>query len=218
MKKAFAYLRVSGKGQVDGDGFTRQGEAIKKYAATHDVKIAKVFREEGVSGTTDMDDRPALQEMLLAMLSNGVKIVIIERLDRVARDLMVQEAIIGDLRKRGIELISTEEPDLCSDEPTRVLLRQFMGAVAQYEKTMIVLKLRGARQRMRAKNGRCDGRKPYGCHDGEKPTLERMKSLRTQGMAVDTIAATLNADKVKTRSGGQWYGSTVNKILKAKAA
>ena len=30
--KAFGYLRVSGQGQVQGDGFTRQEEAIKAYA------------------------------------------------------------------------------------------------------------------------------------------------------------------------------------------
>jgi DNA invertase Pin-like site-specific DNA recombinase len=38
MKKAFAYLRVSGKGQVDGDGFTRQIEAIKRYASQHEIR------------------------------------------------------------------------------------------------------------------------------------------------------------------------------------
>ena len=45
MKKAFAYLRVSGKGQVDGDGFTRQLEAIKTYAKGHGIRIVRVFRE-----------------------------------------------------------------------------------------------------------------------------------------------------------------------------
>ncbi len=52
--KAFAYPRVSGKGQVEGDGFTRQLEAIKAYALAHDIRIVKVFREEGVSGTNDL--------------------------------------------------------------------------------------------------------------------------------------------------------------------
>ncbi len=37
MTKAFAHLRVSGKGQVQGDGFPRQLAAIKQYAATHDM-------------------------------------------------------------------------------------------------------------------------------------------------------------------------------------
>jgi DNA invertase Pin-like site-specific DNA recombinase len=68
MKKAFAYLRVSGKGQVEGDGFTRQLEAIRKYAAANDLKIVKVYREEGVSGTTDWESRPAFAEMMAARI------------------------------------------------------------------------------------------------------------------------------------------------------
>ena len=41
MTKAYAYLRVSGKGQIDGDGFTRQRTAIKSYAATNDLKVVR---------------------------------------------------------------------------------------------------------------------------------------------------------------------------------
>ena len=99
MVKAFAYLRVSGKAQVEGDGFTRQLEAIKRYAAAHDIKIAHVYREEGVSGTKELENRPAFVEMMTALHSNGTKLVLVEKLDRLARDLMIQETIIGDLRK-----------------------------------------------------------------------------------------------------------------------
>jgi DNA invertase Pin-like site-specific DNA recombinase len=114
----------------------------------HDVKIVRVFEERGVSGTKDMEDRPAFIEMMSALLSNGVRMVLIEKLDRLARDLMIQETIIGDMRKRGLELISVHEPDLLQDDPTRTLLRQMIGAIARYEKTMLVLKLRGARNRI----------------------------------------------------------------------
>jgi DNA invertase Pin-like site-specific DNA recombinase len=111
---AYAYLRVSGLGQVEGDGFVRQETAIRKYAAANGYQVTKVFHEEGVSGKTELEGRAALKSMLEALASNGAKTVIIERLDRLARDLMVQENIIADLRKRGFELISVAEPDLCS--------------------------------------------------------------------------------------------------------
>ena len=42
------------------------------------------------------------------------------------------------------------EPDLCSNEPSRKLMRQIMGAFSEYEKQMIILKLNGARARIRA--------------------------------------------------------------------
>jgi len=106
MTRAYAYLRVSGKGQVKGDGFPRQLQAIKTYAAEHDLKAVQVFREEGVAGNKESMDRPAWAAMMTALLGNGVKTVIIEKLDRLARDLMVQEATIAHLAKNGIMLIS----------------------------------------------------------------------------------------------------------------
>jgi DNA invertase Pin-like site-specific DNA recombinase len=216
--KAFAYLRVSGKGQVGGDGFPRQLETIRRYAQANEIRIAREFREKGVSGGTDLGDRPALSEMREALLSNGVRLVLIERLDRLARDLMVQESILADFRKHGFEVVSVSEPDLLQDDPTRVLMRQLLGAFFQYEKTLIVNKLRGARNRIRVKEGRCEGRKPYGHLEGERAVIDRMTSLRRDGMSYERIAAELNNAAIPTRKAGkQWFGSTVNGILAARA-
>jgi DNA invertase Pin-like site-specific DNA recombinase len=216
MTKAHAYLRVSGKGQVEGDGFTRQLKAIKEYAADHNIKIAGVYKEMGVSGTKESADRPAWSELMTALHSNGVRVVVIERLDRLARDLMVQETIIADLRKNGFELVSVAEPDLMANDPTRILVRQMMGAVAQYEKSQIVLKLRGARLRKKAKTGHCEGRKPYGTREGEAAVLARVKALRSEGLGFDRIAARLNEESVPTRTGRPWHGVVINRILTGK--
>src|SRR5690348_6229657 len=124
MLKAFSYLRVSGKAQVSGDGFPRQRQAIKTYAAANGYRIVKEWRDEGVSGAIETLDRPGFQAMLAAMLANGVRTVLVEALDRLARDLMVQEAAIATMRKNGITLISVREPDLCATDPTRTMLRQ----------------------------------------------------------------------------------------------
>jgi DNA invertase Pin-like site-specific DNA recombinase len=215
MTKAFAYLRVSGKDQVQGDGFTRQIKAIQNYAAAHDITIVRVFREEGVSGTVETMDRPAWGAMIQALHSNGVKTILVEKLDRLARDLMVQEAAIADLQRSGFTLISTEEPDLGSTEPARVLMRQLMGAISQYDKSMIVRKLAGARARKRAATGHCEGRKPFGHYPGELAALERMMALRAEGLGFDRIAARLNAEGIPTRSGKPWHGFTVNGIITA---
>ena len=216
MRKAHAYLRVSGKGQVEGDGFTRQLKAIKEYATSHDIKIVNVYREEGVSGTTESANRPAWSELMTALHANGVRVVIIERLDRLARDLMVQETIIADLRKNGFEVVSVAEPDLMATDPTRILVRQMMGAVAQYEKSQIVLKLRGARMRKKASTGRCEGRKPYGFFEGEAEVLKRIKALRAEGLGFDRVAAKLNEEGVPTRTGKPWHGVVINRILTGK--
>jgi DNA invertase Pin-like site-specific DNA recombinase len=214
MTRVFAYLRVSGKGQIGGDGFPRQLAAIKAYASAHEIRVAYVFREEGICGATESADRPAWAQLMTALHADGVKTIIIEKLDRLARDLMVQEATIADLQKHGFTLISVSEPDLMATDPTRILIRQVMGAVSQYDKSQIVLKLRGARQRMKAATGRCEGRKPYGHRDGEAAVIERMEQLRSSGMAYRQIAKALNTEGVATRTNGKrWRGCTVNSIL-----
>ena len=151
--------------------------------------------------------------MLEALHGNGTKFVLIEKLDRLARDLMVQETIIGDLRKSGFDLISVAEPDLLQDDPTRTLMRQVFGAIAQYEKAMIVMKLRGARNRTKARTGRCEGRKPYGHYPGEQKVVERMKALRASGMAYDKLAEQLTTEGFATRKGTGWHGFSVQRIL-----
>jgi DNA invertase Pin-like site-specific DNA recombinase len=214
--KAFGYIRVSGDSQIDGDGFPRQIAAIKAYAKQHGIRIVKVFREEGVTGTKESTERPAWAEMMLALLSNGVKTVIIERLDRLARTLMVQEKTIADLQKDGFTLVSVQEPDLMSSDPARIAFRQMMGVFAEYDKTQIVLKLKAARMRKKAKEGRCEGRKPFGYYEGEQAVIERMEGLRASKMGFDRIAAQLNAEGFQTRTGTRWHGLVVNRILTGK--
>jgi DNA invertase Pin-like site-specific DNA recombinase len=215
VKKAFAYLRVSSEGQVDGDGFPRQREAIKKWAASHNVKIVRWFEERGVSGAKELTDRPALSELMVALMSNGVRLAVVEKLDRIARDQMVQEGIIQSLLKEGFELASAAagEENLCGNEPGRKLMRTIMGAIAEYDKQMIVLKLRAARSRTKAKEGRCEGRKPFGHYDGEAAILGRIRELHAQGSNYEKAAQTLNAEGIKTRSGGLWYPATIRRIL-----
>lgn len=172
MREAFAYLSVSGKGQLDGDGFTRQGQAIEQYADVNHITIVET-----------------LKDLLAALKEGNVKVVILEKLDRLARDLMIQETILSDLMKQGFEVISVCEPDLCSTDPSRVLVRQIFVAIAQYDRAMTVLKLRGARQRMKLR----EGRKAFGARSGESLAIARMRELRSGGMAVDKIAEQLNA-------------------------
>lgn len=217
--KCFVYLRVSGHAQIDGDGFDRQLLACQNYAASNELEIAEVFREEGVSGTKELEDRPALSELFAALEENGIKTVLIEKVDRLARDLMIQESIIGDMQKSGYTLISVAEPDLCSTDPSRILIRQIFGALAQYDRAMIVLKLRGARQRAKAKRGKCEGAKAFGEKEGEAEWLQQMRDLRVvDGLSCDKIAGLLNEKGIPTRNGLSWRGSTVHRILKREAA
>jgi DNA invertase Pin-like site-specific DNA recombinase len=214
MTKAFGYCRCSTATNSEGDTFVRQMKAIKHYAASHEIEIVRGF-EEVVRGATEWENRPAWVEMMESL--NGVRTIVVERLDRLARDLMVQEHIIADLRSREITLISVAEPDLCIDDPTRKLLRQIMGAVAEYDKAMVVAKLRGARERKRADNGKCEGRKPFGDRPGEDAVIEMMRISRAAGNSYAYIAERLNEAGAQTRTGKPWFASVVRDILQRSA-
>jgi hypothetical protein len=67
------------------------------------------------------------------------------------------------------------------------------AAAADARDAAIVLKLREARQRVKAKTGRCEGAKPCGSLPGEEHVIAHMKELRAQGMGFDRIAAALNS-------------------------
>lgn len=225
--KAFSYLRVSGKSQIEGDGFPRQRVAIAARAKSSGFSIVQEFADEGVSGASDLEDRPALMALFAAIEGNGVRTVIVERADRLARDVLVSEVLLAKFRKMGVVVVDAESgADLTTndpDNPTGTLIRQILAVIAQFEKTSIVAKLRKARNRKRSETGRCEGKKPFGTLPGEQETLDLMRQLRRkpigQGkrMSFARIAAELNARSIPTRQGGQWQSSTVQAILKRLA-
>lgn len=220
--KAFSYLRVSGKGQIHGDGFPRQREAVAEYANRHAIVLIREYRDEGVSGTKDAFNRDGLTELILAVKAESVNLVLVERADRLARDLMIGEILLSEFRKLGVKVIAAEsETDLTVEDgdPTRTLMRQMLGAIAQWEKSVIVQKLYVARARIRKAKGKCEGRKFYGETDDEKMIIESVLDYKRQGMSLTAISKRLNSEgispRTKERAGRptRWHPTMIQRIL-----
>jgi DNA invertase Pin-like site-specific DNA recombinase len=217
MVKAFSYLRVSGLGQVHKDGFPRQREAIAKYAKAHRIELVDEF-SDNLPGTTEWDSREGLTALCSRIDANGIRLVLVERADRIARDLMVSEVLLQEFRNRGVQVIEVEggtELTVADHEPTRVLIRQVLSAVHQFEKSCLVAKLRAARVRTRKEKGRCEGRKPFGTHEGEAVTVQRIQDLRAQRLSLQKIANVLNSEpeRYKTRTGAKWSKMMVKSVV-----
>lgn len=216
--QAFTYLRVSGKGQIDGDGFKRQAETISRYAKANRVQVVQEFRDEGISGTKEALDRPGLTDLFVAIKANGVRHVIVENATRIARDLMVSEIILAEFRKLGVKVLSADggvDLTLGNDDPTGKLVRQILAAVSEWEKCLIVQKLRASRLRIRRAGGRCEGRKAFGSTPEEQTVIERMRAWRSERRSFAEIAAALNAGNVPTRAGvgARWHPTQVQRVL-----
>ena len=139
--------------------------------------------------------------------------ILVEKLDRVARAVLVQELILSDLQKREVRLLTSCGDDTADDSPERQLFRVMLAGFAQYERQSICLKLRGARQRKKAETGRCEGRKPYGTRPGESEILALMRDARDAGDTYDTIARAITAAGHLTRYGQPWRPGSIAKIL-----
>lgn len=219
--KAYGYLRVSGKGQLEGHGMDRQEETILKYARKAGYEIEKWFREEGVSGTTDEGDRPAFQDMVSEILKDGIRTVIVEGLDRLAREYRIQETLMIYLASKEITLISarTEEnvTEAVQADPMRKALVQIQGIFSELEKSLLVKKLRNARQKTKKERGKCEGAKGY--NDLMPELVKEIKKLRktpkdgTRRKTCKEIAAVLNERGLKTRKGKQFTPLIVAGII-----
>ncbi len=197
---AFAYCRVSGTGQLDGHGLERQEDAVRRFARSRGLGIVEVFQD---AHTGTEADRPAFSAMLAALRANGTKTVIVESMDRVARSLSVQMALIAALESEGAALISaTTGQDVVAevrDDPMREAMVLMQGVFAQVDRKMTVRKLRAARDRKREAEGRCEGVKPYGTMPGEDEAMAIIRRGRRARRSWSRIAEDLNAAGHHTR-------------------
>lgn len=221
---AYGYIRVSSQGQIGGDGFLRQEQAIADYAATNNITVVGYYREEGISGVAEESDRPAFQELVAAILRNGTKTVIIEGLDRLAREYRVQETLLVYLASKGIELISARTGENVTEavlaDPMRRALVQIQGVFAELEKNLLVKKLKIARVNKKAATGKCEGRKGYQDQEGALSVVKEIKRLRrkpkgggTRRKTYQQIADVLNADGKTTMDGKPFTDKNVAAIM-----
>lgn len=170
--EAVGYMRTSSATNVgdDKDSERRQRAAIERYAKGAGFTIVEWFYDAAVKGEDAINTRPGFAALLDCIEGNGVRTVIVEDASRFARHLMAQETGIVMLITRGVRLMTTSGDDLTdSDDPTRVMVRQILGAVSQNEKARLVDKLRKARERA----GKPGGRKPYAEINPQKGLVEK---------------------------------------------
>ncbi len=225
--KAAGYVRVSTNTQVEnGQGLSIQRAAIEQYCASAGLALLGFFEDAGVSGANDIGQREGWLQLIDGLREGEFSAVVIARLDRLARDLMLQETMLADVRRLGGELVSIEEPDLCSEDPSRVLFRQMKGAISQYEKAMIVARLQAGRLAKRRLGGyiggsviplglrvQGEGREAMLMPDQQAGTVREIFRAYLADTSMKKIADRLRANNIPTKRGGRWTQQQVSDIL-----
>lgn len=227
--KIVAYLRVSTDKQVEhGHGLDVQRAAIRAWAKKHRHHIVDTFSDEGVSGSNSWETREAFPEALKAIQGGQAKGLVVYRLDRLARDLVAQELLLREVRKLGGEMFSTSPGEAGyladdPDDPSRALIRQILGAVSEYERKMIALRLKAGRHHKAKTGGFAFGAPPLGYRAVDKElevdpdedaAVARMVELRAKGLSIREIAKALEVEGFKTKRGrSTWHPTTVVRVL-----
>lgn len=131
-KKAVLYVRVSTKEQVDeGNSLSTQEKHCREYTSKNGYEVAEVYVEQGESAKTA--DRTELQKLLTycANKKNGIKAVIIYKLDRLSRNTDDYSQIRLLLKKYGVEIKSTSE--YFENTPQGKFMENMFANVAQFD-------------------------------------------------------------------------------------
>jgi DNA invertase Pin-like site-specific DNA recombinase len=214
--EAVGYLRTSSAANVgDGkDSEQRQRLAIERHAKAASFVIVGWFYDAAVSGTDPVEVRPGFAAMLARIAANSVRTIIVETSNRFARDLMVQEVGFAMLRDLGITLIAADSPaSFLDDGPTSKLIRQILGAVAEFDKAMTVAKLKGARDRIRRGGKKCEGRKNYAERAPEMVIMAKAIKSRGGRVSLREVSAELATQGYTTPSGKPYSASAVRSML-----
>jgi site-specific DNA recombinase len=218
------YCRVSTDNQKEEGTIEIQENSLKKYADKNGCELVKIFKDNGISGASELENRPGLAELFIyAEKNKEIDGVLIFKLDRLARDLYIQEHLIKKLEGLNKKLISIEEPHLDSNDSMRKAFRQFMGIVSELEKAFITMRLSGGRINKAQKGGYAGGATALGYKtknkkliiDEEQAEIIRMifKMKRYKRMGLRAIARELNEKGVPTARGSKWHGRTIKYIL-----
>lgn len=216
------YCRVSTENQREDGTIEIQENALREYAEKEGVTLVDMVTDEGVSG--GLESRPGLARVVdYINTDETIQGILIFKLDRLARDVRIQENLIHDIQTRkGKRIISVKEPDLDSKDPMRVLMRQILGSFSQYEKSQIAMRLSLGRLNKARKGGYAGGSRPTGYRVENKDllvdtlqadTVKAIFRMKGESMGLREIARELNKGGYPTARGGSWYAGTVRYIL-----
>ena len=133
---------------MDGDSFPRQRASSKNIKGV--ALATKVLAHYKVSGTTPLQDRPGVRDLLEYSKKTGSMAWVFEDEKRLARTLKADLESRAWAKENGISLIHSTIPGLwTSDDPTMEFLAHTLGSISEMDNKTRVANLKRGRERVR---------------------------------------------------------------------
>ena len=228
-KRAIGYRRVSSRDQIQGTGLDRQSTYIRKFALNNAFELERIFTEKGISGV--VEKRPAFSEMIAFADAHDIKIIIIEDMTRLARELLLQMQLATFIASKEIDLYSANTGENISraiyDDPMRKAMVQIQGVFSELERSTLSKRMIAGRDLQR-ETGKRKGKKIKTIDRNGKIKIEgsprlsekqpklakRVVELWLDGNCKNKIATIVNSEGFKSRTGNRLYSSQITNILR----
>lgn len=243
MTQAVIYTRISTLKQLDGTSLERQEEEGQAWCQQHGYTVVDVVTDV-LSGYDTLRTRPGLQKVLAMVQHHEVQVVVVWKLDRLAREQVDGALILRRIAQGGARVESITEGGQVENTPVGKMLANIRNGFAEIERETIMLRTRPAIRR-RAESGKLliNGRPKYGYvytpqRDGyvpdeeTAPVVKQLYAMVANGKSVHNAVRYLNDNRVPppsvilqqrgmlpaTRQAAQYWGRTqVYRILKDSA-
>lgn len=204
--KAALYARVSTEEQAkEGYSIAAQISEIRKYAEQNGLEIVDEYVDEGASGKS-ISGRPQMKRLLKDANQQNFGVVIIYKIDRLARKLKDALEISETLERNNVRLISLNEKFDTTTAFGRTAF-QMICSFAELERNNIVERVKlGMEQR--AKEGKFNGGKVLGydnidkelvINEYEAVIVRKIFDYANQGLGYKAITRRLNEEGYRSK-------------------
>ena len=179
-KRVALYARVS----TDGQTVENQLRKLRAVAKRHGWEIIGAYSDRGISGTKGKDERPAFKAVCQAVARKEVDLVAAWSVDRLSRSLLDLVNFLGELHAKQVDLYLHQQ-GLDTGTPAGKAMFRMMGVFAEFEREMIVERVKAGLKRARAE-GKVLGRPRVSA-----AVEAKVVALRKQGRGMRAIAREL---------------------------
>ena len=191
MKRAALYVRVS----TDDQTIQNQLLVLTEVARRSGWEIVHTFSDEGISGAKGRDKRPGYNALLQAISRREVQIVAAWSVDRLGRSLPDLVSFLSDIQAQGCDLYLHQQA-IDTSTPSGRMLFQMLGVFAEFERALVVSRVRAAHDRCRARGVRI-GRPPMSTSRVEKVQKALKDGQSIRAVAASTGVSTATVQRVK---------------------
>ena len=217
------YTRISTDEEHQPFSLGAQSDRLKKYVASQDGwTLVREFSDQ-MSGASL--ERPNLQRALMEAKANRFDLLLVYRVDRLARSVRGLAQILEDLDAAGVAFRSATEPFDTSSPAGRMMV-QMLGVFAEFERSTIIDRVIAGMERKATRGEWCGGQRPFGYVID--PSTSRLRVKEDEAAVVslifrryvkdrlgaNAIATSLNESGYRTRNGRPWSHMSVLTVLR----